>query len=55
MDDKEISERVGFLAKETIEQWTLRFHRERGLPEPSPEELKKIIALGYDDEKRAHQ
>ena len=46
---------VGFLARETIEEWTLRFHRERGLPEPTPAELVEIIALGKIDEETAHQ
>jgi hypothetical protein len=43
------------LARESVAEWTLRFHRERGLPEPSPAQLADIIELGRQDEATAHQ
>ena len=47
--------RIASLARETIEDWTLRFHRERGLPEPDDAELRVLIALGREDERSGHQ
>lgn len=47
--------RIAFLARETIEECTIRFHQERGLPVPDAAELAKIIDLGKDDERAAHQ
>ena len=47
--------RNAFLARETIEEWTRRWFRERGLPEPTDAELKEIIALGREDERTGHQ
>ena len=49
-----LARRIGFLARESIEEWTLRFHRERGLPEPTPAQLAKIIELGRQDEATPH-
>ena len=47
--------RTAFLARETVEEWTMRFHRERGLPEPDDAELRVLIALGREDERSGRQ
>ena len=47
--------RIAHLARESVEEWTRRFHRERGLPEPDDAELREIIALGREDERSGHQ
>jgi hypothetical protein len=43
------------LSSETIEEWTLRFFAERGMPAPSDEELHIILELGRNDELTGHQ
>ena len=53
--DRKIAERVGFLAHETIEEWTLRFFRERDMVTPTATELREILELGAIDELSAHQ
>ena len=55
LTDAEIAANVARLSKETIREWTIRFYKERGLPIPDEKELEKIIALGEDDERTAHQ
>ncbi len=47
--------RLGALHRESIEDWTRRFLRERGMPEVSDEELKELLRLGAEDEKACHQ
>ena len=54
-DPHALARRIGFLARESVAEWTLRFHRERGLPEQSPAQLADIIELGRQDEATAHQ
>ena len=53
-DECEIERRVSELHAESIGDWTLRFMRERGLPEPSPAELQEILRLGIEDENTPH-
>ncbi len=47
--------RLGELNLESIEDWTRRFLRERGMPEVSDEELKELLRLGSEDERHCHQ
>ena len=53
--DRKIAERVGVLARETIEEWTLRFFREREMSPPTAAELRQILDLGANDERGCHQ
>lgn len=53
--NRKIAERVGFLARESITEWTLRFFRERGLPPPTEQELREILEAGKNDERGGHQ
>ena len=53
--DRKLVERIGFLAKESISEWTLRFFRERDMPLPTAAELREILDLGANDERGVHQ
>ena len=47
--------RIAMLARETMDDWTRRFHRERGLPEPDSAELAKMRKLDAEDVKACPQ
>lgn len=47
--------RIGFLARETLEEWTRRFLHERGLPALTSQEMAEVLALSAVDELGAHQ
>ena len=47
--------RLGELHRETLEEWTARFLRERGLPELSDAEMREVLRLGRADEDSRHQ
>ena len=47
--------RLGELHRETLEEWTARFLRERGLPELSDAEMREVLRLGRADEDARHQ
>ena len=47
--------RLAELHRETLADWTRRFFRERGMPEPDNAELRVLIALGREDERGGHQ
>ena len=54
MDDATLK-RIVELARESLEDWTRRFCRERGLPEPTQDEMAKLMALSKADETSVHQ
>jgi hypothetical protein len=47
--------RLAELHREALADWTRRFFRERGMPEPDNAGLRVLIALGREDERGKHQ
>lgn len=49
------TKRIGRLAKETLADWTVRFHAERKMPILTPDDLLELLRLGKEDERSYHQ
>ena len=49
------TKRMGRLAAETLEQWTIRFHKERGMPVPDAKALAELMRLNGEDERNVRQ
>ena len=54
-DRADIGMDLAALHQETLAQWIIRFHRERGQPEPTEVEVAELIRLNDIDEASAHQ
>lgn len=52
---KSAEEMLADLHRESLREWTIRFHRERGLPVPDDKELEELIKLSEQDINSAHQ
>ena len=55
MSASDQAKRIAFLARESLEDWTRRFFRERGMTEPNEAEMARLIKLNEIDERGGHQ
>ncbi len=49
------AQRIAALQTETLTEWIVRFHAERGLPAPGDAEIAELLRLNALDERTAHQ